>query len=100
MLKQVIRAILQQFIDDIDSGNCNMTMDQQSKVISTLSNIACPNQRMSKIQACDYLGVSRATFDNYVRDGLIPRGIKQDGFKELHWNKVDLDLFLSTIQTQ
>lgn len=40
-------------------------------------------QRMSKIQACDYLGVSRATFDNYVRDGFIPKGIKQEGFKEL-----------------
>lgn len=100
MLKQVIRTILQQFIDDIDSGNCNITPDQQSKIISTLSNIACPNQRMSKIQACEYLGVSRATFDNYVRDGFIPKGIKQEGFKELSWQKVDLDNFLSYIQTQ
>ena len=52
--------------------------------------------RMSKIQACDYLGVSRATFDNYVRDGFIPKGIKQEGFKELSWNKADLDIFLSS----
>lgn len=44
--------------------------------------------------ACDYLGVSRATFDNYVRDGLLPKGIKEDGFKELSWNKSDLDIFL------
>jgi predicted site-specific integrase-resolvase len=29
---------------------------------------------MNKMQAADYLGVSRATFDNYVRDGYIPRG--------------------------
>lgn len=61
-----------------------------------LSNIANPDQRMSKIQACDYLGVSRATFDNYVRDGFIPKGIKQEGFKELSWNKADLDIFLSS----
>lgn len=33
-------------------------------------------QRMSKIQACDYLGVSRATFDNYVKNGWIPKGYK------------------------
>lgn len=59
-------------------------------------NIANPDQRMSKIQACDYLGVSRATFDNYVRDGFIPKGIKQEGFKELSWNKADLDIFLSS----
>lgn len=50
------------------------------RLFSVLSNIANPDQRMSKIQACDYLGVSRATFDNYVRDGFIPKGIKQEGF--------------------
>lgn len=51
---------------------------------------------MSKVQACDYLGVSRATFDNYVRDGFIPKGIKQEGFKELSWQKSDLDIFLAS----
>lgn len=81
MLKSIIRTLLQKFIDDIDSDNCNITMEQQSKIISVLSNIANPDQRMSKIQACDYLGVSRATFDNYVRDGFIPKGIKQEGLK-------------------
>lgn len=96
MLKSIIRALLKKFIDDIDSGNCNMTTEQQSKIISVLSNIANPDQRMSKIQACDYLGVSRATFDNYVRDGFIPKGIKQEGFKKLSWHKVDLDLYLAS----
>ena len=55
-----------------------------------------PDYRMSKVQACDYLGVSRATFDNYVRDGFIPKGIKQEGFKELSWQKSDLDIFLAS----
>lgn len=96
MLKSIIKSLLQKFIDDIDTGNCNMTMEEQSKVISVLPNIANPDQRMSKIQACDYLGVSRATFDNYVRDGFIPKGIKQEGFKELSWNKADLDIFLAS----
>lgn len=51
MLKSIIRTLLQKFIDDIDSDNCNITMEQQSKIISVLSNIANPDQRMSKIQA-------------------------------------------------
>lgn len=55
MLKSIIRTLLQKFIDDIDSDNCNITMEQQSKIISVLSNIANPDQRMSKIQACDFL---------------------------------------------
>lgn len=58
--------------------------------------ISLPDYRMSKVQACDYLGVSRATFDNYVRDGFIPKGIKQEGFKELSWQKSDLDIFLAS----
>lgn len=69
-------------------------MEQQSKILSALSNIASPERRMSKIQCCDYLGVSRSTFDNLVHLGQIPKGIKQEGFKELSWNKTDLDLYL------
>lgn len=42
MLKSIIRTLLQKFIDDIDSDNCNITMEQQSKIISVLSNIANP----------------------------------------------------------
>lgn len=94
MLKSIIRSLLQKFIDDLDTGNTNITEDQQVKIISILSDIANPDQRMSKIQACDYLGVSRATFDNYVRDRFIPKGTKQEGFKELYWSKIDLDMFL------
>lgn len=50
MLKSIIRTLLQKFIDDIDSDNCNITMEQQSKIISVLSNIANPDYRMSKVQ--------------------------------------------------
>ena len=96
MLKSIIRTMILKIIDDIASDNRNITMEQQRKIFSVLSNIANPDQRMSKIQACDYLGVSRATFDNYVRDGFIPKGIKQEGFKELSRQKSDLDIFLST----
>lgn len=32
MLKSIIRTLLQKFIDDIDSDNCNITMEQQSKI--------------------------------------------------------------------
>lgn len=66
------------------------------KLFLCYPNIANPDYRMSKVQACDYLGVSRATFNNYVRDGFIPKGIKQEGFKELSWQKSDLDIFLAS----
>lgn len=47
--------------------------------------------KYSKYQACKYLGISRATFDRYVKDGIIPEGRRQQGFKEIFYLKKDLD---------
>jgi predicted DNA-binding transcriptional regulator AlpA len=94
MLK-VIRAILQKFIDDIDADNTELSYEQQCDIIKILSNVDIgKDNEMNKTQAADYLGVSRATFDNYVHDGFIPKGKQVGSFKELRWYKSDLDLFL------
>lgn len=96
MLK-IIREILQKFIDDIDADNTNMNYEQQCNLLRVLSNVNIgQDNEMNKMQAADYLGVSRATFDNYVRDGFIPKGKQIGHFKELRWYKSDLDLFLLT----
>lgn len=95
MLK-IIRSILQKFIEDIDANNTNLNYEQQCQVLKLLSNINIgQDNEMSKTQAADYLGISRATFDNYVHNGFIPKGKQIPGFKELRWYKSDLDLYLS-----
>lgn len=38
--------------------------------------------------------MTSATFDNYVREGKLPRGKHVAGFKELGWFKKDLDKFI------
>ena len=92
----LIRTILQKFIDDIDANNTNLDCEQQCDIIKILSNVNIgKDNEMNKIQAADYLGVSRATFDNYVHDGFIPKGKQVGRFKELRWYKSDLDVFLS-----
>lgn len=94
MLK-IIREILQKFIDDIDADNTNMNYEQQCNVLRVLSNVNIgQDNEMNKTQAADYLGVSRDTFDNYIRDGFIPKGKQVGHFKELRWYKSDLDIFL------
>ena len=94
MLK-VIREMLQKFIDDIDAGNSNLSFEQQCNIFRLLSNVNIGQENeMNKTEAADYLGVSRATFDYYVRDGRIPHGKQIGNFKELRWYKSDLDLFL------
>ena len=94
MLK-IIKSILQQFINDIDSGNSNIDENQQNEILQLLQNIN--QEELSKIKSANYIGVSRATFDNYIKKGLIPKGHKRQGFKELSWNKKDLDAYVKTI---
>lgn len=92
---QLIRTILQKFVDDIDAGNSNLSYEQQCDIIRVLSNVNLgQDSEMNKTQASDYLGISRATFDNWIRDGLLPKGKQIGKFKELRWYKSDLDLFL------
>jgi predicted DNA-binding transcriptional regulator AlpA len=94
-MMNLIRTILQKFIDDIDADNTKLSYEQQCDLLKVLSNVNIgQDNEMNKTQAADYLGVSRATFDNYVRDGFIPKGKQIGNFKELRWYKSDLDLFL------
>lgn len=84
----VIRTLLKKILDDIDAGNSNITEAEGKEIISMLSEIT--DNRMSKYQACQYLNVSRATFDNLVRDGFLPEGKHQAGFKEKYWRRTDI----------
>lgn len=92
MLK-VIRNLLVKIIDDIDAGNSNITENEAIELTKVLQSYTDKTVKMSKYQACQYLNVSRATFDNYVREGKLPRGKKEAGFKELFWVQKDLDEF-------
>lgn len=51
-------------------------------------------EKISKYQACKLINCSRATFDNLVKAGKLPRGRKQIGFKELFWKRSEIEKFL------
>lgn len=87
----IIKQHLQKIIEDIDLGNSNLTEEDASIVIGLIRKYTDKTKRLSKYQACKKLNVSRATFDNMVRAGKIPKGIKEQGFKELSWTEKDLD---------
>ena len=86
---KIIRNMLLQIINDMDSGNSNITEAEEQELLFLIQKIS--RQDLSKLEAANYIGVSRATFDKYVKDGLIPKGEKRMGFKELSWKKSDLD---------
>lgn len=90
---KIIREILSKMINDIDAGNSNITDTDALEIAKILNTYTDKTQKLSKYKACEYLNVSRATFDNYVREGILPRGSKEAGFKEVFWTIKDLDNF-------
>ena len=90
-MSKVIKSLLERIINDIDCGNSNITEDEAMEIIKVIKSYTDKTQRLSKYQACQKLNISRATFDNLVREGVIPRGEKVVGFKELFWKEKALD---------
>lgn len=99
MLK-AIRNLLVKIVDNIDSGNSNLTENEALELAKVLQSYTDKTIKMSKYQAYQYLNVSRATFDNYVREGKLPRGKKEAGFKELFYTKKDLDAFKEKMKNE
>ena len=89
----IIRKHLSQIIDDIDSGNTNLTEEEELELIGFLRKFNSRDKYISKYQAYTYLNISRATFDNLVRNGVLPKGRKVEGFKELQWSLKEIKDF-------
>lgn len=91
---QLIKEELLKIVNNIDTGNTNLTDDQMmtlAKLLPTMANLERP---MSKYEAYTYLNISRSTFDNHVARGWLPKGEPMPGFKELAWYKKDLDKYI------
>lgn len=91
---QLIKRYLLRIVDDIDSGNSNLSEEECLQVLEQLKFLSNKEEKLSKYQASKYIKKSRSQFDVYVKEGKIPPGRKQQGFKEIFWYKKDLDSFL------
>ena len=86
----VIAQLLEQCLGNIKAGTSNISEEDQLEIVAMLKKYTDKDRRLSKYQACTYLNMSRATFDNYVREGKIPKGKKEVGWKELSWSESEL----------
>ena len=69
--------------------NSNLTEDEIDSVMESLAKF---NQdRVSKDGACKLLGMSRTTFNRKLKEGVIPPGHKERGWKELSWSKSEIE---------
>lgn len=85
MIKQLLSKYLREIADKIDAGNCEITEGEAMELLSQISH-----EPLSKTQAYQELGISRAKFDQLVKEGKLPKGQKRLGFKELVWYKDEL----------
>ena len=91
-LLDAVKNQLQNAISNIDAGNSNLNEEEMEELVKTLSVLNKGVKRISKAYACEHiLHCSPATFDNYVRAGIIPKGKKEVGFNELSWSLKDFD---------
>lgn len=87
----LIKENLKQILDNMDTGNSNISEEDQEEFLDILERIN--SKELTKSESANYIGVSVSTFDNYIRKGLIPKGRKKQNTKTLLWNKSDLDKF-------
>ena len=76
----VLQKLLRKIDQDIDAGNSNLTEEETLEVVEILKEYTRKDKPMSKYQAYTYLNISRATFDNLVSEGKLPKGVKVAGF--------------------
>ena len=91
---KVLQKLLRKIDKDIDAGNTNITEEEALEMATILKEYVRKDTPMSKYQAYTYLNISRATFDNLVKEKKLPEGKKVAGFKELFWYKKDLDNYI------
>lgn len=90
-LTKLIVKLMREYADKIETGNCELSEDEQTNILSILSH-----RVLSKEDACKRLNLQRSRFDDLVRLGKIPRGRKRTGFKELVWYEDELDAIVNS----
>lgn len=96
---QIIKKLLLKVVDDIDSGNSELSQQEMGEVVDALQRYNFRDKYISKYQAYTYLNISRAKFDNLVRSGELPRGKKVQGFRELQWSLKEIKEYSKKVAT-
>lgn len=92
-LTKILIRELRNTADKLEAGTCEITQSEAMDIINTLTHEA-----LSKEAACQFLNVSRATFDLHVSLGNLPKGRKRVGFKELVWYKDELQKCINRLK--
>lgn len=88
--RKLVVKYLRDTVEKIECGNTDLTESEAMDILRVIAH-----ESLSKEQACAFFNdYSRSRFDDLVREGIIPRGRKIAGHKELRWYKDDLEIAL------
>jgi len=85
-LKNLLVKLLKDKANEIDAGNSELTEEEAMDLMAVISH-----QALSKDEVCSYLNLSSSRFGDLMREGVMPKGRKRRGRKELVWYKDEID---------
>lgn len=106
-MEPVTRLLLinlyQGLADSLREGTLSLTEEQAHTLLQGFSPLKHKSMQLricNITQACRYIGVSQPTFRKLVRQGVLPKGEKIAGFRELIWYKDDIEGYCKEKKTQ
>ncbi len=75
-LLQLVKQQLLKIVDNIDAGNSNVTEEEQLELLNSITKLTEKDKPLTKYESAQFLHISRATFDNLVKDKFLPEGQK------------------------
>lgn len=88
LIKKLLVNELKIVLNKLETDTCNISTEEAIALVDTISHVP-----MNKEEACQYLKISRDTFDRHVALGHIPKGIKHKTIKVHIWYKDELRNF-------
>ena len=94
-MKSIIIEALEKLLNDFKADNTNISEEEMLKVARCINEInTIQKTEFCRTEAYKYLRISRSSFDNKVKEGILPKGIKKPG-KGPIWYKKDLDNYVN-----
>ena len=86
--KEHIIKLLEEIVKALKANTSEIDTETAIQIADTLAH-----RPISVEEACSYLNMSRSKFYKYIDKGLLPKGRKRTGWKELRWYKDELDKY-------
>lgn len=87
---KLIRRLAEKIINDIDTGNCNLSEEEIDELAEKCHEWISPKKMYSLYESAKFLEISQRTLRNYIKLGKIREPRTKQGWTEKFYYKEDL----------